>query len=756
MNTRMKPTCGLLGAFVLAASAGVANAAPPATSPYVTDAQESHVEDATSRGIMQVNNITCMMSNMRPDALVNQGPYAAMVDQTKCDPRLAAGSSDSAGASAGSQAPSYVNAIVDSARATNDDPMRTRMWIALEEDGFEGTISANTTATAPPGASTPYGVFRLDYCGGDGVSAQCMMQGYLEGAADGLTYFEEENNEYGQRTVALRLTSVGAETGAGRMLMDREDGSMMFSFAYDAAHFRRSDGTLDQCFSRDANDPGTGFSVSRYGLYDAVTGERIERTTGFPIEYTQDGRTYQGYLGYWGMSISPAVASSIPSGAEVTRVEYVSGEEPTRTPYTLVRAAGKLTRHDRHERTLASTDKIRFSTWVGDATGFYSGAESNAQYVMYWDDQTSVFKVVGRDMCTESGCTTQSLPVEESVQPTFWSDVGGIRGWSEALGGDVFFDLHGAAGGIDSSVANVVYRTQETVYPSQMPATLYCLRDCPSAATLGDYFQPGSSAQSPFEPASFNAFGPTTESFQYQADTATALLDDGAGEPVVYTNREMLENNPSYRWGVRTGLLFTNLDDARCLGDTSKYCESQVDALDVYYTWETGADQWNQFAAVKDAGGSIVTFDPPMQVEYAVPNGAAYGDYAGKTIVLQYDGFGNLSGIPSHCVSALSNETVACDAEDARYVSAFMIPMDETTGRVTSGSTTYLVKWLGREIRFAIKPAGDCASLALPDGVALPTAADMKNPADTQSPVYIGTKPVVTGAPRVIHGEVMY
>src|SRR5689334_12420459 len=61
-------------------------AAPPANSAYVTDAQHSYVEDATSRGIGQVNMITCIMSAMRPDALVNDGAYIAMVDMQKCDP----------------------------------------------------------------------------------------------------------------------------------------------------------------------------------------------------------------------------------------------------------------------------------------------------------------------------------------------------------------------------------------------------------------------------------------------------------------------------------------------------------------------------------------------------------------------------------------------------------------------------------------------------------------------------------------------
>jgi hypothetical protein len=57
----------------------IALADPPTNSAYVTDAQSSHVEDATSRGIGQVNMITCIMGALRPDGLVNEGPYNALI-----------------------------------------------------------------------------------------------------------------------------------------------------------------------------------------------------------------------------------------------------------------------------------------------------------------------------------------------------------------------------------------------------------------------------------------------------------------------------------------------------------------------------------------------------------------------------------------------------------------------------------------------------------------------------------------------------
>jgi hypothetical protein len=200
------------------------------------------------------------------------------------------------------------------------------------------------------------------------------------------------------------------------------------------------------------------------------------------------------------------------------------------------------------------------------------------------------------------------------------------------------------------------------------------------------------------------------------------------------------------------------LADAQCNHDASRYCDNKIDEVDVYYQWETGPNQWNQFAAVKDSAGAFVAFDAPLQVNYSVPTGAKYGQYAGKSIVLQYGGFGELWGIPGHCVSRSTNERVSCETPESRYVPAFVIPFDEVLGRVNNGASTLLAKWLDREIRFARKDPSVCtaAGVTLPVGLTLPTAAGVNDPSDSSSSVYIGPKPTVTDAPRVIHGDVKY
>jgi hypothetical protein len=237
------------------------------------------------------------------------------------------------------------------------------------------------------------------------------------------------------------------------------------------------------------------------------------------------------------------------------------------------------------------------------------------------------------------------------------------------------------------------------------------------------------------------------------------LLLDGANQPVVFTDPQAFGSRPQYQWGgVRSGRLFTTLAGAECDVGSNTYCDWKTNDLDVYYQWETGANNFSQFAAVKDSNGEFVAFDAPLQVTFTVPSGPAFGAYTGQSLVLQYGGFGDLWGIPGHCVSRVTNLEAPCNDESSRYVAAFAIPFDAELGRVSDGANTYLVKWLDREIRFASKPLSQCtaANLNLPTGLTLPTAADLKNPSASSSDIYIGVKPDITDAPRVIQGEVKY
>lgn len=304
---------------------------------------------------------------------------------------------------------------------------------------------------------------------------------------------------------------------------------------------------------------------------------------------------------------------------------------------------------------------------------------------------------------------------------------------------------------------NVTLRTQSLVYPSDMPSNLECLSNCPTAASVQAYFAPGSEASSPYAAGTAFNFQPTSNTVAYTL--SNGLLTSGGPVTLSTSAQELQQSWPQYMGGLRSGRLFRSTDKASLACGIDQYCDHQVEALDDYYIWETGPSAWNQFAALKD-GNTYVQFDAPLNVNYTVPTGTAYGPYAGRALVLQYGGFGELWGIPGRCVSAQTNQPQSCDQPQSRYVPEFVIPDTIAEGSVTKGADTYYAKWLDRELRFARKDAAQCSALTLPSTLAFLGVDELKNTAaeSTSADYYIGAKPPLDAntAPRVIHGEVKF
>jgi len=783
----MLPTKTILPAALLIGAAGLASALPPANSPYLTDAQSSQVQDATSQSIGQVNMITCVMSSMRPDALVNQGAYGALIDQNKCDAAKQNSTTNSSGSSGATQAPNYMTAVVNSTRASNSDPMLVSAWIDINQQGTPVTVFAHISATEAPSNSNPYGAFRLDYCGKpSGSSAgSCLMNGYMQAGNGTLSYYEIDNGGGGgggNQVTALQLSSVGAASGSGSVDMTQsfngQNQTQAFNFAYDSSYYYRHDGSNSfECFSRDASDPATLMSVWQYGLYDSTTGAHIDLNSGFPIEYAVSGTTYQGYVGYYGMS-SQAGAAAPASGSTVQKVNYQNGGA-TSTSYTIRSNGGSLSRFTRQTTTLKLIDQLQLQVFVGDVTG--SGLpDPNTQYVVHWDEAAQQFVATGEMQCGQNGCQSGTLSngqASVAVTPSFWSSMG-LQGWSQSLGGgNVFVALNNAGSPLDATT--VTYYLQDLVYPddSSLPMTLYCVSNCPAASSLQSYFtqSAGTPITSPFLAATYNAFQPTTSPIAYGLSGNVLVGGDGSSNAAVFTTAGAYQQYPQYQNGVMSGHLVAGLSDAQCGTDMSsgqlQYCDWTMASAAVYYQWQTGPNNWNQFTALEDSTHSFVHFDPPLNVKFTVPGNTTgnlpYGNYAGTTMVLQYGGFGNLWGVPGACVSAVTNQSIACNdpSGTAIYVSAFMIPYDPSAnpqhGVVTASAngvtTTYLVKWLNRQILFAQKGESVCTNDGLSTSSAtLPDQSSLQDPSSSASTVYNGVEPTVSGAPRVIQGQVMY
>jgi hypothetical protein len=153
-----------------------------------------------------------------------------------------------------------------------------------------------------------------------------------------------------------------------------------------------------------------------------------------------------------------------------------------------------------------------------------------------------------------------------------------------------------------------------------------------------------------------------------------------------------------------------------------------------------------------------VKFDPPLQVKYlhSQPSTTAPdAKFNGVTFFLQYQGFGDLQGIPGKCVNIDTGNDADCSlgGESIRWVPEFTIPsstasiLTEVTD-VARPTVTYVVKALEKEQRMTSLPVGDCTGAGLTtSSYELPSMSSYVDPR-------IGPEPVVTRPPAVVGGVV--
>ncbi|HKJ09672.1 MAG TPA: hypothetical protein VKA76_11365 [Gammaproteobacteria bacterium] len=739
----------LLPLLALGALPITVHAALPADSPYATDPQSAYVEDATSDGIANLNQVLCIVHAMRPAAMVNKGPYVALVDMNKCDSRSQASASNStAGASGATSAPNYMNAVVNITRADNTRPMTGKVWMSVSEQGTKFDVFVHLTATRSPGDAPPYGQFRVDYIS-KLPNGSTGFNGFIDANGPDVNYFETGQMS---NNTALAMTATSTSSGSGTMKESPQGSPVTFNFAYDSSEpnypagvFSRSDGGPPVCFDR--SKANAQKSVWRYGTYNANDGTRVDQANpGFPVTASYNGSSYYGFAGYWGINFQGLDLNTLADGpvAGATVKDQRPGNTAT---YSLSKVSGKLTKWTRNQKTLAKMDGIPFVTWVDLSSITNKLPASGPQnWQMYWDDANGQFVVTGMQDCSNGPC------VVASVQPSVPLPAGALAseplsGWADGFGGNI--DIPYTASSTHLGTDPVYYYSQTQVIPgsSNAPSALYCVSNCPTAASINSFT---SSGGSPFDST-------TTQYGGYGTSQVTYSFDSGglkeSSTPMTVTDSNVLTGQ--YQYGVMTGRLFDALlSNANCPSGSPSGNICEPPQPSVYYTWQTGADQWNQTMwLTRTSDGTVVKFDPPENISYTVPNGSAYGTWAGKQVQLQFDGFGNLNGIPGHCVSADTNDNVDCSTANARYVPAFALP-DGATMTLPGSGTPLIVKALDTEMRLA-KVTCSTTNLSTPTANAtLPTSAGLHDPSNSGDSDYIGVKPTVTDPPKVIDGVI--
>ena len=704
----------------------------PAGSAYFTDESHVYVHERIVESFNTVNEILCMVGQTRYDAMLNLGPYKAQVDRNQCSSdrdSSSSGGQQSQDQSSGATSPHFELFTVDSLRVDAASPEIVKAWVNEDGDsngnGGSGEpkklIFAKIVITEGKSDTNPYGLFTLNFSGhvvlGDGsIDPTPKFHGFLRTTLDAsgkvlLQFASDDQGDTWHSTEQATLNrAADGASGGGTVFRDETSpfgsNTAQQDFAFDSAHFHRVSASDDWCGSRTQFDE----TAWRYGLYDA-SGNRVQRNSGFPVKVTQNGSDFFGWVGFWGAWFPESV--TLANGDGVTRTEPGNTQS-----YTMFLAGGRLERHVKKTVTLTEITGVPLQYW---------DQGSGSQFRVVWTG-TEFQK---NAQLNQSDWTWQNItPVALTIDTNTYS----LHFWSESLGGDGQVTVRDGSGALVVSDASLfVFHSHEQVAPTDVvPAAFVCFDNCPNVTNLA--------TANPFDSFGQQNVTPDLANHSsYSFDSTTMLLKDAGAAPVVLDVA-----NPAFPYGVRSGVMFepttANLDLLRCDWDATQTCSWQAwDRLDAYFTWETGPNNWNWFTALQSDAG-FVTFEAPLQLKY-VHNGDGYTN---AVFYLQYSGFGNLWGIPGHCIDE-SGAEVSC-SQNTRWVPAFTIPDGAVAVDASDNTTEYLIKALEKEQRMHELLVSDCTDLPT-TAFALPALGDFVAPD-------IGDQPVVSAPPAVIGGVV--
>ncbi len=726
----------------------------PADSDYNKDQTMVYVNERSAEAFRTVNEILCMVGQTQYDAMVNKGNYKAQIDTNLCssnndDPSSAGeGSQDQ---SSGSTMPKYEMWTVNSSRVDNNSPQILKAWIHESQEPYGDepgrAIFAKVVITEPVTETNPYGIFTIYWKmlpEVDGTIYPVIMgRGILKTEKDSITgkvlleFVEFEDFDIPQglghvtRTDEATLDrAADGSSGGGTAHHYRDEPWMSspedetFNFAFNPSYFLRTNGVNTFCLDRTDFDE----TAWRYGMYD-LNGTRINRNSAYSIKITQGGKNYYGSIGYYGIWFPKEVI--LNNGDQVYKMDFGPGSGAGE-PYNVLISDGKLKKHVRKEMILGAIKNVPLDYW-----------DSNDQknYRVKWNG-TNFMKVEWLNQSSNNFLwETLDPPVIYDISSLNWDT---LNFWSQSLGGNVQIKLNCSPPAptfsctADDNVP-VVFYAENVVFPSDtVPASFACFDNCPDVSKINS-----------LDPWPFNnQYGQPqdvppalAQYLSYDFNSTQMLLTDGV-TPVIATN-------PFYQSGIMSGPLFEptpgNLGLLACDWDPNKTCGWQAwNKLPVFYTWETGPNNWNKFTALKSpVDNSVLTFDPPLQVSYV----HTWDDLTTSTFNLEYSGFGNLWGIPGKCIDWDTGVEVNC-GPDTRWIPQFSIPSGAEVTDVLDGVTNYYVKPLEEEQRMKQKDASVCATLSTTT-YPLPNISEWHDPS-------IGTEPVVEGPPAVIGGVLQF
>ncbi len=702
----------------LAPGAGVGDF--PDSADYFQDSQSRRVWDPAMRGLEIVNQILNAAGQTRYADLVNAEPYLALVEPV-------GGDQAEGNQSAAANATTFETWTVRSSRASNQAAQLAHIWVPPYPGADEPEwTQVELRVTEAASEERPFGDFVLSFASvidgedvADSESSGVLLT--LDGFAGqmGFSFFEAEGDvnavpQVGESASGQRLTVSMSEdqtSGSVRIVSEErydfgQGDSGLLSESYllsydDNEVLKALEGNPPECYSRNEYSE----RAVRYDLYHAdgdQIGQRVDLSGGFNVR-TESGAF--GHASYWGLWLPPE--AEVENGATLERVEY--GSEET-TPYTLVRAPGRLIRMNRYQLDLVDAEGVNFEYW-----DFADGANFLVEY------SVGSFWKVSEQSSQDGSYTELDQPIEIPLQNGQYLSM-----WSAGLGGQVTY-----VGG----QAHMTYFTQTFVGGADGALTGL------ESLTLHGYTQvllsginqPDAELGQVFLQDALDVNTPYVLEF---AKEDLTLYHDVNGDGSVLTTLGLAEGvepeSGPFTWGLRTGPLV----------EAGTVLSSLADLYDQeeFYVYETGHNSWNRYDALRDLNGDDVTFDAPLQFTYTHSLAAdrnESAEYDGHKFLVSYGGNGDFWGIP-HVPVDLDG-----DSNPDRWYPAFSIADGILLG---PDGIEYAIR--AREVELNLLPApGGCAGLDLLEAENL----DLPDGSEYVAPD-IGPRPVVTTPPAAIGG----
>jgi len=576
---------------------------------YTQTQTRTYVEDVT-QSLTIINQILGAVKECGYQYFVNKGPYSALVTPVGDDSEAPSG-----GATSSTTTENLEEMVVDVSRAGPDAPMIVKVWtVEQREDGTGQLIKAYFEVTRGVSDDYPMGELEAHIKGlpldssGHVASTTPMFTNALRVSSSGgsvtIQYIDSGSEvpfggTFSWESKVNLLSNSDFTSGKGyisSVQSDTSSGSTSTSthyIAFNSSYFRMKsvESSVEKAYRK------TQFrqTVHRYKLFYKETGEEVDLSGGFPIQFS-NGK--QGYIGYYGLWAPSGVTPT--SGDLVTRVG--TGQQ-----YSLFGVRGKLTKHTKSVVTLG--DIVGAEIYVWDET-------ARQDTIVTWTG-TGFVKLGTRD--SSGNVSYLSTPTAYAFANS-WSG-----GWCEAL--KAWLPLGGLVS--PTNATQVSYHTDQTVFPGQAGnLTLYYFGFALDTPITQSVIDGAATARN-----NYWSSGITRKTYYF--DPSAMVLRDGSatGEPVILGSGLDLSSseyaNGYYMDPLTADSSFT----------TSNW--EQIYNEQTYYSWCTGPKDWNQFWTLKDSTGNYVTFDPPIRLTYThTTANDRNGDstYDGKKFSLDYDG----------------------------------------------------------------------------------------------------------------------